>query len=50
LYISHFGVVSKENGILDLSSPDGHSLNDSISKTPFSVRDYVTVDAFIDGI
>ena len=55
LHISPFGVVPKSNQpgkwrlILDLSSPDGHSVNDGIPKTPFSVQ-YVTVDSFIDGI
>ena len=55
LHISRFGVVPKSNQpgkwrlILDLSSPDGHSVNDGIPKTPFSVQ-YVTVDSFIDGI
>ena len=35
--------------ILDLSSPDGHSDNNGIPQTLFSVK-YVTVDSFIDGI
>ena len=34
---------------LDLSSAEGHSVNDDIPKTPFSVQ-YVTVDAFVAGI
>jgi len=34
---------------LDLSLPAGHSINDCIPKPPFSVQ-YITVDAFIDGI
>ena len=55
LHISCFGVVPKNNQpgkwrlILDLSSPDGHSVNDGIPKAPFSIQ-YVTVDAFINGI
>ena len=35
--------------IFDLSSPEGHSVNDGIPKPLFSVQ-YVTVDSFIDGI
>lgn len=35
--------------ILDLSSLEGHSFNDSIPKHPFLVH-YITVDSFIDGI
>ena len=35
--------------ILDLSSPEGQSVNDGIPKPPFTVQ-YVSVDAFIDGI
>ena len=55
LHISRFGVVPKNNQpgkwclILDLSSPDGHSVNDGIPKAPFSIQ-YVTVDSFINGI
>ena len=55
LHISRFGVVPKNNQpgkwrlILDLSSPDGHSVNDGIPKSPFSIQ-FVTVDTFIDGI
>ena len=55
LHISPFGVIPKHNQprkwrlILDLSSPEGHRVNDSIPKTPFSVQ-YVTVDAFVAGI
>lgn len=43
LHISRFGKVPKSNQprkwrlILDLASPDGHSVNDGISKTPFSL-------------
>ena len=52
LHITRFGVVPKNNQpgkwhlILDLSSPDGHSVNDGTPKSPFSIQ-YVTVDAFI---
>ena len=35
--------------ILDLSSPDGHSVNDGIRKDPFTVQ-YMKVDDIIDGI
>ena len=55
LHISRFGVISKNNQpgrwrlILDLSSPEGQSVNDGILKPPFAVQ-YVSVDAFIDGI
>ena len=55
LHISRFGVIAKSNQpgkwrlILDLSSPEGHSGNDGIPKSPFSVQ-YVTVDSFIEGI
>lgn len=55
LHVSRFGVIPKNNQpgkwrlILDLSSPEGHSVNDGIPKTPFSVQ-YVTVDAFVAGI
>lgn len=35
--------------ILDLSSPDGHSVNDGIRKNPFTVQ-YMKVDDIIDGI
>ena len=55
LHISRFGVIPKNNQpgkwrlILDLSSPEGHSVNDGIPKPPFTVQ-YVSVDAFIDGI
>ena len=55
LHISRFGVISKNNQpgkwrlILDLSSPEGQSVNDGIPKPPFRVE-YVSVDAFIDGI
>ena len=43
LHISFLGVVPKGNQlgkwclILNLSSPDGHSVNNGIPKTPFSV-------------
>ena len=55
LHISRFGVIPKNNQpgkwrlILDLSSPEGQSVNDGIPKPPFAVQ-YVSVDAFIDGI
>ena len=55
LHISRFGVIPKSNQpgqwrlILDLSSPEGHSVNDGIPKPLFSVH-YVTVDSFIEGI
>ena len=55
LHISRCGVVLKNNQpgkwrlILDLSSRDGHSVNDGIPKAPFSIQ-YVTVEAFINGI
>ena len=55
LHISRFGVIPKSNQpgkwrlILDLSSPEGHSVNDGVPKLPYSVQ-YVTVDDFIDGI
>ena len=53
--VSCFGVISKNNQsgklrlILDLSSPEGQSGNDSIPKPPFTVQ-YISVDDFIDGI
>ena len=57
LHISRFGVIPKNNQpgkwrfILDLSSPDGHSVNDGIPKSPFTCTvQYVSDDAFIDGI
>ena len=34
---------------MDLSSPEGHSVNDGIPKRQFGVQ-YVSIDAFIDGI
>ena len=55
LHISRFGVIPKNKQpgkwrlILDLSSPEGHSVNDGISKPAFTVQ-YVSVDAFIEGI
>ena len=55
LHISRFGAIPKSNQpgkwrlILDLSTPAGHSVNDGISKPPYSIQ-YVTVDAFIDCI
>ena len=55
LHISRFGIIPKTNQpgkwrlILDLSVLAGHSVNDGIPKPSFSIQ-YVTVDAFIDGI
>jgi len=55
LHNSRFGVIPKNNQpgkwrlILDLSSPEGHSVNDGILKPAFTVQ-YVSVDAFIEGI
>ena len=55
LHIGRFGVIPKNNPpgkwqlILDLSSPEGHSVNDGIPKPAFTVQ-YVSVDAFIEGI
>jgi len=55
LHVSRFGVIPKNNQpgqwrlILDLSSPEGHSVNDGIPKPLFSVH-YVTVDSFIEEI
>ena len=55
LHISRFGVIPKKHQpgkwrlILDLSSPDGHSVNDGIRKAPFTVQ-YMKVDDIIDGI
>ena len=55
LHISSFGVIPKKHQpgkwrlILDLSSPDGHSVNDGIRKDPFTVQ-YMKVDDIIDGI
>ena len=55
LHVSHFRVILKNYQpgkwrlILALSPPEGHSVNDGIPKTPFSVQ-YITVDTFIEGI
>ena len=55
LHISRFGVIPKKHQpgkwrlILDLSSPDGHSVNDGIRKDPFTVQ-YMKVDDIIAGI
>ena len=55
LHVSRFRVIPKNNQpgkwrlILDLSSSKGHSVNDGIPKTPFSVQ-HIIVDAFIEGI
>lgn len=40
---------SARSRYLDLPSAEGHSVNDDIPKTPFSVQ-YVTVDVFVVGI
>ena len=55
LHISRFGVIPKKYQpgkwrlILDLSSPDGHNVNDGIRKEPFTVQ-YMKVDDIIDGM
>ena len=55
LHISRFGVIPKKHQpgkwrlILNLFSPDGHSVNDGIRKDPFMVQ-YMKVDDTIDGI
>ena len=55
LHISRFGVTPKKHQpgkwrlILDLSSPDGHIVNDGIKKDPFTVQ-YMKVDDIIDRI
>ena len=55
LHISCFEVIPKKHQpgkwhlILDLSSPDGDSVNDGIRKDPFTVQ-YMKVDAIIDRI
>ena len=55
LHVSRFGVIPKSNQpgkwrlILDLSSREGHSVNDGIPKPTFSVQ-YVTVNSFIESI
>ena len=55
LHISRFGVIPKKHQpgkwrlILDLSSPDGHSVNDSIRKDSFTVQ-YMKVDDIIGRI
>ena len=55
LHISRFGVIPKKHQpgkwrlILDLSSPDGHSVNDDIRKDPFTVQ-YMKIDDIIDRI
>ena len=55
LHISRFGVIPKKHQlgkwrlILDLSSPDGHSVNNGIRKDSFTVQ-YMKVDDIIDGI
>ena len=55
LQISRFGVIPKANQpgkwrlILDLSSPDGRSMNDGISPALCSMS-YTTVDAAVEQI
>ena len=55
LHISRFRVIPKKHQpgkwhlILDLSSPNGHSVNDGIRKDPFTVQ-YMKVDDITDGI
>ena len=55
LHITRFRVIPKSHQpvkwrlILDLSLPEGHSINNGILKTPLSVQ-YVMVDSFIEGI
>ena len=55
LHISRFGVIPKKHQpgkwrlILDLSNPDGHTVNDGIRKGPFRVQ-YMKIDDIIDGI
>ena len=55
LHISRFGVIPKKHQpgkwrlMLDLSSPVGHSVNDSVLKEPCSVQ-YMKVDDVISGI
>ena len=55
LHISRFGVITKKHQpgkwrlILNLSSPDGQSVNDGIRKDPFTVQ-YMKVYDTIDGI
>ena len=55
LHISPFGVIPKKNKpgkwrlILDLSSPEGHSVNDGISKDLCSLS-YVSIDDAVTGI
>ena len=55
LHISRFGVIPQKHQpgkwrlILNLFSPDGHSVNDGIRKDPFTVQ-YMKVDDTIDGI
>ena len=55
LHISRFRVIPKKHQpgkwhlILDLASPDGHSVNDGIRKDPFTVQ-YMKVNNISDGI
>ena len=54
-HISRFWVIPKKYQpgkwrlILDLSSPDGHTVNDGIRKGPFTGQ-YMKIDDIIDGI
>ena len=53
MFVSGLGIVPKKNGKLrvihDLSSPDGSSVNDGISRDDFS-PDYATVDMAVSHI
>ena len=55
LHVSRFGVIPKKHQpnkwrlILDLSHPEGHSVNDGVPRDPFSVQ-YMKVDDIIAGI
>lgn len=55
LHISRFRVIAKKYQpgkwrlIFNLSSPQGHSVNDGIPKDPFSAQ-YMKADNIIDGI
>ena len=55
IHLRPFGVIPKRNRpnkwrlIVDLSSPEGHSVNDSISKDLSSLS-YVSVDYVVAGI
>ena len=55
LHISRFRIIAKKYQpgkwrlIFNLSSPQGHSVNDGIPKGPFSAQ-YMKADNIIDGI